>query len=175
MPRARRPSSRAPGAHELPGLARAACLVFLVAILAPGVPVEAQGVIGHDVGRSRAIAGIWALHPFEPQFPEVEWTHGWGLVWGQWFGATFINSYDERAFIAGIERSWASTRPGTVEAGVGYRVGLVTGYDERLIAWAKHTPVLPFGGLLLWSDVGPLGVDVFYVYRAITLETSLRF
>ena len=28
--------------------------------------------------------------------------------------------------------------------GVGYRLGLVTGYDERLVSWAEHTPILPF-------------------------------
>jgi hypothetical protein len=154
---------------------RVAGLVALLALLVPDAPVGAQGILGHDMGRRRAIAGVWALHPFEPQFPEVEWTRGWGLVWGQWFGATFINSYDERAFIAGLERSWASTRRGRLAAGVGYRVGIVTGYDERLIVWAEHTPILPFGGVMLWSDLGPLGVDVVYVYRAITFETSIRF
>lgn len=169
------PPRRAPGASRFPGLARVVALAALLVLSVPARPVEAQGLVGHDVGRRRAIAGIWALHPFEPQFPEVEWAHGWGLVWGQWFGATFINSYDERAFIAGLERSWASARRGRLGAGVGYRAGLVTGYDERLISWAEYTPVLPFAGVLLWSDLGPVGLDVFYVYRAITLETSVRF
>ena len=61
------------------------------------------------------------------------------------------------------------------EFGVGYRVGLVTGYDERLVSWAENVPVLPFGGVLAWVDVGPFALDVYYVYRAITLETSVLF
>jgi hypothetical protein len=58
--------------------------------------------------------------------------------------------------------------------GVGYRVGLVTGYDERLFALANYTPVLPFAGLLVSADIGPLGIESVYVYKAITLEASLR-
>jgi hypothetical protein len=59
--------------------------------------------------------------------------------------------------------------------GIGYRAGLVTGYDENLVSWAEDLPIIPFGGIVGWVDVGPLGVDVFYVYRAITLESSIRF
>ena len=115
------------------------------------------------------------MHPFEPQFPELDGTRGFGGLWGHWFGATFVNSYDERTFIAGIERTWASLRRGPFATGVGYRVGLITGYDERLIALARHTPVLPFGGILLWTQTGPVSVDAYYVYRAITLEVGLVF
>ena len=130
---------------------------------------------GERAERRRAIFGLWSLHPFEPQFPEVEWTRGFGFAFSQWFGATFVNSYDERSFIAGLERYWGRVDREPVSLGIGYRLGLVTGYDERLVSWAEDLPVLPFGGIVGWVDVGPLGVDVFYVYRAITLESSIRF
>ena len=64
---------------------------------------------------------------------------------------------------------------GASDFGAGYRVGLVTGYDERLVTWAEDVPVLAFGGLVGWFEAGPFGRDVWYVYRAITLETSVRF
>ena len=132
-------------------------------------------VAGQSPERNRLIVGLWAMHPFEPHFPELDGTDGFGGLWGHWFGATFVNSYGARTFIAGIERDWLSLRRGPFGAGLGYRVGLVTGYDERLIGIAGHTPVLPFGGLLLWTQVGPISVDAYYVYRAITLETGLVF
>lgn len=132
-------------------------------------------IIGREPDRRRLIAGMWALHPFEPQFPEMDHTRGFGAQVSQWFVATFVNSYEERAFVAGLERYWLQERVSVVDFGIGYRIGIVTGYDERLFALAGHTPLLPFGGLLAWTEVGPVGVDVFYVYRAITFEGSLRF
>jgi hypothetical protein len=158
-----------------------AAVVLAAALMGPAFvrPVEAQngghGVFGAKVARPRAILGVWALHPYEPQFPEVTWTSGVGVAFSQWLFATFINSYDDRAFLAALERSWASGRVGRLNVGVGYRVGLVSGYDERLFAVAKYTPVLPFFGLVAWADTGPIGVDAFYVYRAVTLEVALRF
>lgn len=134
-----------------------------------------RAIVGESVGRTRMIAGMWALHPFEPHFPEVDPTSGFGGVYGHWFGATFVNSYDIRAFVVGVERSWFVLDGSRFGLGGGYRVGAVTGYDERLFGLARHTPILPFGGVLLWSQVGPLGLDAYYVYRAITLEASVVF
>lgn len=152
-------------------------LALLVLVWVPA-SLSAQGlgaVLGRSADRDRAIVALLAMHPFEAQFPEVEWTGGVGLQVGQWFGATFVNSYDERSFIAGIARHWYDARRGVVDFGIGYRLGLVSGYDERLFDLAAHTPVLPFVGFLAYVDVGPMGVDAFYVYRAIALEGSVHF
>jgi len=43
-----------------------------------------------------------------------------------------------------------------------------------LFAFANYTPVLPFAGLLVSADIGPLGIESAYVYKAIPLEASLR-
>ena len=148
-------------------------------VAAAEVPDPGRGfwatLAGMRADRRRLVVGMWALHPFEPQFPEGEWTRGVGFAFGQFFGAAFENSYEEPSFIAGIERYWARGAWSATSFGVGYRVGLVTGYDERLISWAENLPVLPFGGIVGWFDVGPLAVDLYYVYRAISLETSVRF
>ena len=134
-----------------------------------------SALAGERAERRRFIVGILAMHPYNPKFPEVEWTRGFSVAFSQWFAATFVNSYDERSFIAGIERDWLRGSWGVSDFGAGYRVGLVTGYDERLVAWAEDVPVLAFGGLVGWFEAGPFGLDVYYVYRAITLETSVRF
>lgn len=115
------------------------------------------------------------MHPFEPHFPELDGTRGVGGLYGHWFAATFVNSYGERTYILGVERSWLDLRRGPLGFGVGYRAGLIAGYDERLIGIARHTPVLPFAGFLVWSKLGPLGIDSYYVYRAITVEASVVF
>lgn len=132
-----------------------------------------RAVVGDSPDRDRLIGGLWAMHPFEPHFPELDGTSGFGGVWGHWFGATFVNSYGERTFILGVERSWLGVHSGPFGVGTGYRVGVITGYDERLMDLARHTPLLPFAGLLVWARLGPVGLDSYYVYRAITLEASL--
>ncbi len=146
---------------------------------APEAPDGDRGWLGAVLGRrpdrNRFIGGLWAMHPFEPQFPELDGTRGFGGLYGHWFGATFINSYGERTFIFGVERNWLAVRRGPFGVGSGYRVGVITGYDERLMELARHTPVLPFGGVLVWTQLGPVGIDSYYVYRAITLEVSVVF
>jgi hypothetical protein len=136
---------------------------------------ESFSIWGRAPDRRRFIPSIWAMHPFEPSFPEPEWTEGFGLQFEMIYVGTFINSYGDRALVGGVEREWASDAWGPVEAGFGYRAGVVTGYDEQLFEVARHTPVLPFVGVLAWVEIGPVGADVFYVYRAITLEASVGF
>jgi len=167
---------------------------LVLALAALGGPVSgqsSQGPIDRGVERDRAepgfsiwgrvpdrrrfIPSIWAMHPFEPHFPEPEWTKGFGLQFEMIYAGTFINSYGDRAFVGGVELEWISGDWGPIGTGLGYRTGLVTGYDEQLFDIAEHTPVLPFIGLLAWVDIGPVGADVFYVYRAITLEASIGF
>ena len=132
-------------------------------------------ILGKTSDRRRFIPGVWAMHPFLPHFPELDPTSGVAIQFSTWFFATFINSYHERSFLVAVERNWIVGDWRALRFGAGFRAGLITGYDERLFELARHTPVLPFGGLLVWSQMGPVGVDVFYVYKAITLEASFGF
>ena len=132
-------------------------------------------LLGRKPDRRRVIGALWALHPFEPQFPEADWTGGVGVQFSHWFAATFVNSYDVRSWILGVERNWWETGSRWVGVGVGYRAGLVTGYDERLLELAGQLPAMPFVGLLVWTRAGPVSWDIVYVYRAITVEASLLF
>lgn len=146
-------------------------------------PDTVRGEFGQDAGfrilgrpspRQRVIGGVWTLHPHAVSFPRIEETRGYGVQWRGYFAATFVNSYGERAFSAGVERVWGSLAWRALGTGVGYRAGLVTGYDERMLSVARDLPVLPFVGLMAWTRVGPARFDAFYVYRVVTLELSLR-
>lgn len=131
-------------------------------------------ILGRPAQRRRLIGGMWTLHPYAISFPRVEETHGYGLQWGGAFAATFVNSYGDRAFTAGVERVWGEVGWRFLSTGLGYRAGVVTGYDERLLPVAEDLPVLPFVGIMAWTRVGPARFDVFYVYRVVTLEVSLH-
>ncbi len=132
-------------------------------------------IFGREYSRPHVIVGVWALHPFEPQFPEFDWTQGFGVRSHQWLAAAFVNSYDRVAFMAALERYWWVGDYSAIDIGIGYRVGLLSGYDERLLSLAGRVPALPFTGLLVWTDLGPFSLDVFYAYRGITVETGLSF
>jgi hypothetical protein len=133
------------------------------------------GVFGRVPARRRVIPAFWRTHPFDQKFPQLAFTRGVGFQASGWLGGVFLNSYDRLSLIAGIERVWAETTMSGVGLGAGYRAGLLTGYDERLASWADETPILPFAGLLGWIRVGRVSIDGFYVYRAITLESSVVF
>jgi hypothetical protein len=132
-------------------------------------------LVGRTPERRRLIPGLFVMHPYDPQFPEMDWTRGGGFQFSTWFGAAFMNSYDRFSIIAGVERNWYHGQLHGVGFGVGYRAGILTGYDERLMELAGKTPVLPFAGLLLFVDLGPVSLDSFYVYKAMTVETSFDF
>jgi len=138
---------------------------------AVGIPA----ILGRSPDRRRIIPGLFVMHPYDRQFPEVDWTRGGGVQVSTWFLAGFVNSYDRFSVIAGVERKWFDVHSGAFELGVGYRAGILTGYDERLLALAGQLPALPFGGLLVWLDVGGVSLDTFYVYKALTLEASFGF
>lgn len=140
----------------------------------PGPSDDGFRLLGRPPGQTRAIGGIWSLHPYAISFPRIEETFGYGVQWRGWFAATFVNSYGDRSVTAGVERVWGELDRGPFAVGIGYRAGLITGYDERLLSWADDVPALPLLGLQGWIGAGPLRFDAFYVYRVITLEGSIR-
>jgi len=144
-------------------------------IRAPGTTPRGTGFFGRDPERRRVIPSIWNMHPFDSDFPELAYTRGVALQASGWLAAVFMNSYDRLSLMGAVERAWIEARSGSFAIGTGYRAGLLSGYDERLLSWADDTPVIPFVGLLGWVQLGRLSVDGFYVYRAITLEGSVTF
>lgn len=146
-----------------------------VAAAVPDATNGGGGIFGYGSERRRVIPGLWGMHFFDRQSLELFWTKGGGIQYESWFAAAFLNSYDDLSFIAGLERDWYRGGIGGLDLGLGYRVGILTGYDGQLIALADKTPVLPFAGLHLWVQRGPIAVDAFYVYRALAFETSITY
>jgi hypothetical protein len=68
-----------------------------------------------------------------------------GGSYNGYFAGTLQNSFDDRAFVLGVERLWAIQHLSeNIDNQIGYRLGLISGYDERMTNIAEHTPVLPF-------------------------------
>lgn len=159
------------------------CLLALGVLLTLASPAhilaqEGGGIFGRKPVQPVAVSSIvLAVHPFidRSTYPLITSRFdGTSIRVSQWFLGEFTNSYHDRSIIAAVERHWGSVRWGLLELGAGYRAGIVTGYDERLIGIAEHTPVLPLFGVVGWTYVGPIGVNVFYAYRAASVEGAVR-
>ena len=75
-----------------------------------------------------------------------------------YFADTLVNSFYDRAYDAGIQRTFFTRElSSNVNESMGYRLGLISGYDKRMASFAEHTPLLPFPQLLYdlsWQHVG---------------------
>lgn len=160
---------------------RARSRIALLVVLLLAVPAElhalsspGDGAPAERVMDRRLYFGMWTFH-----FREME--RGWenngalGLAWSGIYGATFINSFGNRAYTAGVQGTFISTEAGPVNVGLGYRAGLITGYDERFIPLAGKTPVLPLVQPLLTVDGKRLGVELSYSGVIASAGLSVRF
>ena len=67
----------------------------------------------------------------------------WGVMYRGGFAATFITTHGPRGYTVGLERNWASGERGPLAGMLGFRAGLVYGYDERLGWVAGKCPIIP--------------------------------
>ena len=109
----------------------------------------------------RLYVAMWTFHFREP---ETGLENNWLVAgsWGKVFGATFVNSFEVRAYCAGLQDIVARANLRLTSLGLGYRVGLITGYDERFLPIAGKIPVLPFVQPLLHFDAKRLGLELSY-------------
>lgn len=98
-----------------------------------------------------------------------------GIVYGGFYAATFRTTKGPRGYTMGIERGWLSTTRESVEIMLGYRFGLMHGYDGRLGWLAGKYPILPYGQPVLLGRVGPLTLDLTYTWVVVSLAAGLRF
>jgi hypothetical protein len=85
-----------------------------------------------------------------------------GLAWRGYFGVTFINSFGDRSVAVGLQRTFSPAREAPVTAALGYRMGLITGYDERFFGIGDKLPALPFAQLMGTIDFRSFGVELNY-------------
>ncbi len=128
----------------------------------------------HTPEPTRIYFAMWTTH-LKNKFVRMDNNWVGGFSHRGWFGATFLNSYDRRAFTAGIQRTLKSTAPRAVRASLGYRLGFVTGYDQRFVKLARQTPVLPLVQPYVLLDVAHVGIEVQYTVIVVSTAVSYRF
>lgn len=122
---------------------------------------------------TRIYFGMWTSHVRDPG-GGLDANSLIGLAFHGFYGATFTNSYGERSVAAGIQRSFTSPKDGSLTTALGYRVGLVTGYDQRFLGVAGKTPALPFAQLVGSLDHRKLGVELAYSGLAVSVLLNWR-
>ena len=118
-------------------------------------------------------AGMVTYH-LQPSEHDERWNNNLvAMSYHGYFLGTLKNSFDDRAYAFGIERLWGrQPLPCHFSNEAGYRIGLISGYDERMMPLAKYTPLLPFPQVIdtiMWKNVGlQLGWSVVTVSAMLT-------
>ena len=122
----------------------------------------------------RVVLGMWSLHLRRLHWG-LEYNGTFGLSHRNVFAATFITTHDERGFSVGLDRAWGRARWGPLEAMVGFRAGLVYGYDERLEHIGHLSPILPYVQPLGLVSAGPVWAELSWVWRISSIMVGVSF
>lgn len=158
----------------------AMCLL-MAALLSGAIPERlhaanpaSEGGPEEHVACCRLYLGLWTLH-FEYPGRGLENNRLLGLAVGKIYGATFINTFGDRSYSAGFQDVIAHWTPELASISIGYRLGLVTGYDERFIRIAGRMPVLPVVQPRLLVEREHLGMEISYSGVVASAGFVLRF
>lgn len=124
--------------------------------------------------QDRVLFGMWSYHlrDLESGAP----SNGlMGIVYKGFVGATFITTHGPRGWVLGVERNWIAAGAGPAEVMLGYRAGLLYGYDGRLFRLAELTPVIPFFQPVVFMRAGRLTLDATYTYVVVSFTAGFRF
>ena len=160
---------------------------FVIAVWVSGLllvglwPLVASSSVSSDLDSEKADAlptriyvGMWTSH-LRRLHDGLDANSLIGVSHRGFFGATFINSYGNRAISAGIRRDLTPAREGSLTTVFGYRIGLVTGYDERFLGLASKIPAIPFVQFVGSVDYRHVGIEFSYAGLVTSIATNWRF
>ena len=168
--------------RSLCGLAAWACALAGSSIAWAQEPPSAESLPARSEQRrdvdarlpTRLYVGMWTMHL---KHDVIALENNWlvGLTCRGFFGATFENSFGRRAFTGGIQRPIVSVDRARFGASLGYRLGVVVGYDGRFMRLARKTPVLPLAQAFAGVDIQRIGLEVSYTFVVVSVAMSYRF
>jgi hypothetical protein len=97
------------------------------------------------------------------------------VIYRGYYGGTFQTTHGPRGWTAGFERLWLSSDWGFIGAMLGFRTGLVYGYDRRLGWLADKYPILPFAQPVVYARFGPLTAEFNYTWVVASVTAGVRF
>ena len=106
----------------------------------------------------RLYAGLWTLHLTRTE-DGLSQHHLLALGWRGLYLGTFMNSHDNRTWAAAMARSVVVLEGTDVGFSLGYRAGLMVGYDEQLTRLAGRWPAIPAAELVASLRYGRMGIQ----------------
>lgn len=121
--------------------------------------------------------GMWSYHlKHESQDMDNSRNDLIGFSYDGLFAATLINSENRRSYAVGVQRYWlAKPLKPDLTWQLGYRLGLIYGYDEKLGHIATISPIIPFPQLITdmtWKNVG---LEISYTWVVVSTSFYIRF
>jgi hypothetical protein len=119
--------------------------------------------------------GMWSTHLTDP---DLDVANNWliGLNFRGYFLGTFMNSYDKRSWATGVERRIFSLgKQNQLNASLGYRLGLMTGYEDRFTPFFGNSPIIVFPQLYSNIAYDHIGVQLSYSWSVVTAGFYIRF
>ena len=116
--------------------------------------------------------GMWSYH-FIDNDDSYRTTHNLiAITYKGIFAGTFENSKDDRTWTAGIQRDVYRTNLGVLSVDIGYRLGLMYGYETMEIADSGIFPLLQVYSDLRYKMVG---VQFSWAGSVVTAGCILHF
>jgi hypothetical protein len=123
---------------------------------------------------NRILVGQWTWHLSKNRHG-VQNDRILAVVYEGYFLGSFRTTHGPRAYTVGLERHWLSVGSKSFRGAVGYRLGLVYGYDGRLGWLAEAVPVLPFAQPLVYARAGPVSADLTHTWVVISVAAGVPF
>ena len=123
--------------------------------------------------RTRVYFGMWSTH-LRDVAEGLQNNSLLGIAYHGYYAATFINSFGDRALSAGLQRSFSGGGSGVLSKALGYRAGILTGYDHRFFGLGDKLPAIPFVQLLGNFDFRNAGVEIGYSGIVASVVVNMR-
>lgn len=118
--------------------------------------------------------GMWTLHLIKKGDSNAT-NDLLGFSYKNFFAGTFRNSFGDRSYAAGIGGYWINSEiSDELTYHLGYRLGLIYGYDERFMPIAGKLPILPFPQVISSFTWKKIGWEVSWVGVILTTEFYIR-
>jgi hypothetical protein len=155
-----------------------AAATFLLSALLAGAPQSAPPATDSPPPahkQTHVYFGLWSTHLNADRLHIDSNNVMVGVTHGPVFATTFVNSFGKRAYAAGFQHAILSGTRGHYAASLGFRLGAISGYDERFLSFAKDTPVLPMLSVYSLFEERHLGVEVSWTMVVASAAVCFRF
>ena len=144
-----------------------------------GAETNSEFSLWGEPGKDAVYLGMWSFHLslLVNQGANENWQHDLLAVsYSGFIGGTFINSFHDRCYVFALHRSiYRSGNKNGFSTDLGYNLGVVKGYDSRLVSVADDLKYLPFFQVTYDISWKMLGLQLSYVGTVLTAGFYIEY